>query len=560
MDIPNITNIHSTVSVTKLLVISAICPLVWIVVRWTRNHDPREPSYIHPSIPFIGHLIGMIRYGAKYFEYVKFVSSTLTQKHDTIDLADLHSARRNHPIFTLPILNSRNYIIADATIAGQIQRNNKTLSFYSIIVEVTRRLIAFDENAARITFDNINGDKGPGGLMEAVHEMLNRHLAPGVALDAMTAVQMRKTGEMLEMEVPMGEGSVEVDLYAWLRHIFSVCNAEAIYGPQNIFAVHPELEEEFWKFEDGMLGLVIDVVPQITARKAFYSRKRVLGGLIEYVETGAYKKASPLIQERVSTNLNFGIGEQMSGHAELILMFGILGNAVPSNFWLVANIFSRPTILARVREEVEAAIRVSQQSNDENDEKSPNGRRQCFISSKVITKLCPLLYGCYRETLRDVSLLTSARLVTEDTVAGDRYLLRKNSVVQIAGGVLHHSSDIWGHDANDFNPDRFLSFEGNADKAQASPLPKGVPSAAFRAFGGGTVICPGRHFAQSELMTLAAVLSVGFHLTEPNGDPLKLPQKDEERIPLAMVKPKWDPKVKVSRRKDWEEVHWIVTV
>ena len=508
-------------------------------------------------------------------------------------------------MFTLPILASRNYIVTDATLAGIIQRNNKTLSFYSLIVgestrccmmpvldmdglyanlelEVTRRLIAFDENASRITFDNINGEHGPGGMMECVHEMLNRHLAPGKALDAMTAVQMQKTAEMLATEVPHTNKGIEVNLYAWLRHIFSLCNAQAIYGSQNIFAVHPKLEEEFWKFEDGMLGLVIDILPQITARKAFYARKQVLEGLSQWVKTERYKKASPLIQERVQTNLTFGLGEQMAGHAELILMFGILGNAVPSNFWLVANIFSRPQLLERVREEVRAAIEIDALSQNAGGDVPVEGKRNCLVSSKTIVKCCPLLYGCYRETLRDISLLTSARLVMEDTVVADKYLLRKNSVVQIAGGVIHHSSTVWGDDAMDFNPDRFLStpastpddssnemplekrnttrVDADARKTQASPLPKGVPSAAFRAFGGGTVICPGRHFAQSELMTLAAVLAVGFDLTNSDGTSLTLPEKDEERIPLAVVKPKVDPFVRIRRRRGWEEVNWIIDV
>ena len=404
--------------------------------------------------------------------------------------------------------------------------------------------------------------------MEAVHEMLQRHLAPGPALDAVTGVQMQQTARMLESLVPRAseckgevEG-VEVHLYAWLRHIFSISNAAAIYGPENIFAMHSELEAEFWTFEDGMLALVIDVVPQITARKAFYARKRVLEGLVEFVKTQRYRKASPLIQERVQTNLAFGLGEKMAGHAELILMFGILGNAVPSNFWLVANIFSRPELLRRVREEVEAAITV--------DEDAETGRRKCSISSKRIAKACPLLYSCYRETLRDNSLLTSTRLVMEDTLLADRYLLRKGSVVQIAGGVIHHSAKIWGHDAEGFSPDRFLSPSDSSEASaldevdrktfQASPLPKGVPSAAFRAFGGGTVICPGRHFAQSELMTLAAVLAVGFSISNANGSPLALPEKDEERIPLAMVKPKLDPRVRVRRREGWEDVTFAVDV
>ena len=381
------------------------------------------------------------------------------------------------------MFTSRNYIVADATLAGVIQRNAKTLSFYSLIVEVTRRLIAFDEEATRITFHNMNGEHGPGGLMEAVHDMMNRQLGPGSALDSITGIQMQHTGRMLNSAIAADRESIDVNLYAWLRHIFSVCNAQAIYGPENIFATNRELEREFWNFEDGMLGLVIDVMPWLTTRKAFKARRRVLAGLVEYVRKKHYRKASPLIQERVQTNLEFGMSEQMAGHAELILMFGILGNAVPSNFWLVVNMFSRPELLKRIREEVRAALDISPPPQTGTDVK-------ISISSKIIARSCPLLYSCYRETLRDISLLTSARLVLEDTVVADKYLLRKNSVVQIAGGVIHHSKQVWGADADSFNPERFLSSAegpGKISKQQASPLPKGVPSAAFRAFG--SVLC-----------------------------------------------------------------------
>ena len=585
------------------LVLFVLCAFAWLSICSTRGYDTREPPSIRPTIPFIGHLL--VRcfgyyvnenptnstlqrsgHGLVWSQILRIRQVSNFNDNQTLTLANtntLCSSKTNYPIFTLPILGSRNYIVTDATLAGIIQRNNKTLSFYSLIVEVTRRLIAFDENASRITFDNINGERGPGGMMEVVHEMLNRHLAPGIALDAMTAVQMQKTAEMLAVEVPRTSKGIDVNLYAWLRHIFSLCNAQALYGSQNIFAVHPELENEFWKFEDGMLGLVIDILPQFTTRKAFYARKRVLEALHQYVKTEQYKKASPLIQERVQTNLTFGLGEKMAGHAELILMFGILGNAVPSSFWLVANIFSRPQLLQRVREEVRAALEINELSQNAGHAAPVNGKRTFSISSKAIVKRCPLLYGCYRETLRDISLLTSARLVMEDTIVADKYLLRKNSVVQIAGGVIHHSPEVWGNDAVDFNPDRFLStpastpddsssemssekrkntarIEPDGPKPQASPLPKGVPSAAFRAFGGGTVICPGRHFAQSELMTLAAVLAIGFDITNADGSSLTLPEKDEERIPLAVVKPKIDPAVRICRRSGWEDVDWIIDV
>lgn len=440
--------------------------------------------------------------------------------------------------------------------------NAKTLSFYSLIVEVTRRLIAFDKDAARISMYNMNGEHGPGGLMEAVHDMMNRHLAPGPGLDSITAIQMEQMAAMLNSQVPPNSAPIITTLYEWQRHIFSICNASAIYGPQNIFAMHPELESEFWKFEDGMLGLVVDVAPRFSARKAYYARKKVLDGLVEYVKEERYKKACPLIQERVQTNLSFGMSQEMAGHAELILMFGILGNAVPSNFWLMSNIFARPELLQRIREEVQNALHLERPVAEDN---KPEQKVTMVVPAKAVNmKSCPLLYSCYRETLRDISLLTSARMALDDTLVpkgadGGDYLLRKNSIVQIAGGVIHKDPKVWGDDALFWNSERFLiPTDGAKDplKQTAAPLPKGVPSSAFRAYGGGTVICPGRHFAQSELMTLAAVLALGFDITEPDGSSLKLPEKDDTRIPLSVMKPVRDPRVKIQRRTGWENVIW----
>lgn len=449
------------------------------------------------------------------------------------------------------MLNGRCYVVTDATIAGHVQRNSTTLSFYGLIVEITRRIIAFDRDAARISMYNMDGEHGPGGLMQVVHEMMNSHLGPGQRLDAITSTQMESMGGMLNEQIPADKGGIIVNLYDWQRHIFSISNTLAIYGPENIFAKYPELEVEFWKFEDGMLGLVVDIVPSITARKAHLARARVLAGLIEYVNAGSYHKASAIIQERVNTNLAYGFSHEMSGHAELVLMFGILGNAVPSSFWLVANIFSRPALLERIRDEVQTALQIAAPTKS---------NHLMLVSTKAVSmKSCPLLYSCYRETLRTISLLTSARLVLEDTMVAGKYLMKKDSIVQIAGGVVGQDPKVWGEDAHVFNPERFLiARTAMSESLSASPLPAGVPSAAFRAFGGGSVVCPGRHFAQSELMTWTAVLTLGFDITGPDGSVFVLPDKDDTKIPLSVMKPVHDPEVRIRRRKGWEYASWQI--
>jgi hypothetical protein len=55
-----------------LVVVAALGLLLWQNIRI--KMDPREPPLLRPWIPFIGHLIGMLRYHQTYFEKLRFVT------------------------------------------------------------------------------------------------------------------------------------------------------------------------------------------------------------------------------------------------------------------------------------------------------------------------------------------------------------------------------------------------------------------------------------------------------------------------------------------------------
>lgn len=148
----------------------------------------------------------------------------------------------------------------------------------------------------------------------------------------------------------------------------------------------------------------------------------------------------------------------------------------------------------------------------------------------------------------------------EDTLIADKYLLKKNSIVQIASGIIHVDEKVWGADAATFNPRRFISSSSNnteqfstgsgaAGEQTATQLPKNVPSAAYRAFGGGGVICPGRHFARSEIVGFTALMLLAFDVTMEDDGVIELPEKDDRRIPLSVMKPAKDVRIRIRRRE-----------
>ena len=68
----------------------------------------------------------------------------------------------------------------------------------------------------------------------------------------------------------------------------------------------------------------------------------------------------------------------------------------------------------------------------------------------------------------------------------DQYFLRKDSVLQIAGGAMHRDPDIWGSNVDHFDPYRFLEMDRKSKEK--------IHPAAYRAFGGGATLCPGKRF------------------------------------------------------------------
>jgi cytochrome P450 len=112
----------------------------------------------------------------------------------------------------------------------------------------------------------------------------------------------------------------------------------------------------------------------------------------------------------------------------------------------------------------------------------------------------PILFSVLQESLRHRSSGAGARLVLEDTLVDDNYLLKKDSFLMILNHELHFSAQAWGSTAQKFSGERF------------SPTSKKIPPGAFRGFGGGVNLCPGRFFAITEIMVLVAMLVMRYDI------------------------------------------------
>ncbi|KAK4718483.1 hypothetical protein R3W88_016821 [Solanum pinnatisectum] len=109
---------------------------------------------------------------------------------------------------------------------------------------------------------------------------------------------------------------------------------------------------------------------------------------------------------------------------------------------------------------------------------------------KVVTMI---LYESLR-LYSSVSTLT--QLAIEDIRLGEVFL-PAGVLVSLPTVILHHDKEIWGEDANKFNPERFREGISSATKGQVTYFP----------FGWGPRICIGQNFAMLEAkMALSMIL------------------------------------------------------
>ena len=141
-----------------------------------------------------------------------------------------------------------------------------------------------------------------------------------------------------------------------------------------------------------------------------------------------------------------------------------------------------------------------------------------------------------------VLILSLMRIVTEDTVLADQYLLKKDSMVLIPNNVIDASISIWGPTAGETDFYRFMR------KADATKDEK-IPTNSYRSFGQPPNLCPGRHFASTEIMATLAVLIMRFDFTPKLGRWETPPSYFA--IFAIIMPPKKDIDVSITVRQEW---------
>ncbi|OCK80242.1 hypothetical protein K432DRAFT_298130 [Lepidopterella palustris CBS 459.81] len=110
---------------------------------------------------------------------------------------------------------------------------------------------------------------------------------------------------------------------------------------------------------------------------------------------------------RVAMNLKYSLSTDMVARAELVILFAILTNAVPTSFWLLTNIFRRLDLL-QVIDAQKAVTRTGEMR----------------VLNASILKLS------YSHLISNHQVVNASlvRYILADRVIAETYLLKKSSV------------------------------------------------------------------------------------------------------------------------------------
>ncbi|KAI1842896.1 hypothetical protein JX266_010914 [Neoarthrinium moseri] len=418
---------------------------------------------------------------AKRVSY-KQIQLQQSRMDDCANRVNLFREKYKLPIYTLRLPGSRLYVINDTGLIPVLQRQIRTLSISPIIVRIFSHFMGISEPALDIMGRDPIEDPG------FVHQMTigtTKGLAPGPNLDDLNAKAVNILNASLE------HTPTRVKMFQWASHEIMMATTNAVYGPRNPFK-DPAVRAAYYKLEGGLLTLVTGFLPSLVAREALKARRIITEAFVKYFAENSLEEASVYARNRYQYPSSLGVPVEDIAKMETGGSIGLISNTMPATFWTLYHIFSDPAVLEDCHEEVKKAVRERGGEN--------------YLDLAYVKSCCPLLVSTMQEAFRVHSIGMSVRAVVEDHLLGGEYLLKKGSTVLIPSTVQHNSSTAWGKNANDFYHKRFLK----KPKTKHNPV-------AFRAFGGGSTLCPGRHFATTEILAFASIILLRFDIKPVKG-------------------------------------------
>ncbi|KAI4984531.1 hypothetical protein ZWY2020_017161 [Hordeum vulgare] len=179
-----------------------------------------------------------------------------------------------------------------------------------------------------------------------------------------------------------------------------------------------------------------------------------------------------------------------------------VGTTLP---WVFYNLILNPDIVSIIHSQLSPIA----------SRKAPMGPGAMMIFETEDTKPLVYLRAALYETLR----LYPSAPIERKTVAADDIMpsgreVQAGDTILISLYSMGRMEDLWGSDCLEYNPNRWLSEDGNTLRY--------VPSHKFLAFNSGSRICPGKEIAVMHMKTIVATVLWNFDVEVVAGQIIQL--------------------------------------
>jgi cytochrome P450 len=275
------------------------------------------------------------------------------------------------------------------------------------------------------------------------------------------------------------------------------------------------------KFEPGIITLLLDLYPNLLAKESVQARKDIVEAFNDYFVNRSHKQGSAFVQAHYQHKVDQGATGKDIARFEIGGIVAILSNTIPAAFWVLYHSISDNNVLDECRKEILACCKIDGDT--------------CTINITEVKASCSILISILKEALRFHGIGTSVRVVTQDHLLDGKYLLKKGGIVMIPGVVQHTSIPAFGGNVGEFEHKRFV-------RSSERKRPTAI---AFRGFGGGSTLCPSRHFASTEVLTFVALMIVRFDF-EPTKGAWICPKTDKAGMHGTVAPPNDDVEVRIT--------------
>ncbi|KAF9876143.1 prostacyclin synthase [Colletotrichum karsti] len=499
----------ASLSTTALTIAALILiPLIVVLKRLLFPvFDAREPPILRPKIPFFGHVFSLVREGANFNHRLY--------------------KEKKPPICTLPMLHGKMYLVNSPALIAAAMRNGN-ISFYPFQSLASTAIIDLPQRH----IEKLNHPE--------VFHQIGKTMAGTLMKESLQAINAASLGYCSEVLNAFGETPKTVPAWDWVQEVMAMAAGRALYGRNNMWDV--KTFEDLWIFDENLAILGANFAPNLLAPKAVAARHRMRALLRPFYADHLDENpdVASIVKGRANALRGRGIPSDELGFTEYLLPWAATTNTIPMTFWFLLNVFSKPEYVERIRKEVSAITTM---------DKTAHGGHDATLYTSEMETACPFLTACYREVLRLYVAQVSNRRVMEDLTLDDadgrQYLLKKDTNLQWATSVTHLMPEVWGDDVTTFRPERFLYATAEEERRRRGFM---LP------FGGGKHLCPGRFFAQTEITGFVAAMALGFDVQDVKVPPAGVPALAAAARHPAKGQGNFE--IKISRRKDWENVNW----